>query len=1405
MSLVILILVYPFYAIASIPDTVKPWITGITTSNQPSTAGFLVAVTADSGKSFATNFYAAQKIDVFADVKPAVEDVGKQGVFYLVANYNNDWFMKNMAGEWIRWDENINNLVANTQPRLLQSTENLVVAEKLSGLAGVFKIFIGYKTQADITYSPQPFIFFVINPASLSGQQVSGVSTGVIPTKASFSSGATADSGNSFANSFDANQKVDVLVDIHTDPGQIGMQASIYLVARLNDNWYMKTETGQWSNWDRNLNNLVASINLPSINANENLLIATQLDDLPTQKPGLFNIYAGYKTAGGDLNYSPLPLEFRINPVVPPTPVCTPPQVLQDGACVTPCILPKVLQNGACELPTTCTPPQVLQDGACITPCILPKVLKNGVCELPITCTPPQVLENNVCVTPKPNLSIQINSPVTLLTVGSTPQTVKGTVSDPNAQITINGAVVANSNGQFEAAVNLDEGHNTITARAIDANGNDVSDVISLSLDMTPPYITVESPKNADTVRVNKIAVSGLINDIVRGTVAVGQAHVSVNGIAATISNRSYLAENVPLSEGENTLKIDAADNVGNTSSLSIKVSYKPLAPQHIALVSGQDQAAKIKTTLANPLAVKLVDDKDQPVTNKPVIFRVTESDGVVGAGTSDEGQATVVKTNDLGIAATPFKLGSRVGNGNQRVRATSVGFDGEVQFYATATIGTTTLVTVNSGNNQRGAINQALPQPLVVAVVDDGANVVQGAKVEFKVTQGSGKFQNDQTSIINETDSDGRATAEFTLGAEEGLDIHRVTATLQGSTVYAGFTASALKTGDAGKTSISGVVLDNQDNPLPKVTVRVDGTTRQAETDTQGQFKITEAPVGSVHLIADGSTTTAIGEWPTLAFNLVTVAGADNPLSSPIYLVKLDTINAKQVGDKDVTLTLPEVPGFALEVKAGSVTFPDGKKTGKLSVTQVNASKIPMSPPNGMQPQFIVTIQPVGAKFDPPAPLTLPNVDGHKPGAAVEMYSYDHDLEEFVAIGLGTVSTDGSVIKSNDGVGVIKAGWHCGSQPGGFGCGHDCPICQDCDKNCNCYKVSGGDPRLPPETIGDCNVLTCVDGSPKSIANIGDKPWLPPPPPPPVHLTQPIIYDSGTECKKCITVASGAGQLVVDTNKNDECCNDGSGNNSVGHICNNGSCTPVTLGKPDGKVNGKDEDLISFKTGGISVSFTGAVQSSNCEIGYEWNFTDDGKSSTEPNTTHTYTNPGEYTAIFSADCKKCSPPGIHSDVVKIKLGCPYNGELQQNQPILDLTKCPNRIPNPSHKPSYNGCGGEGASSLIPDNPMYFAHEKDLIYLSLYGTNAGNYTNACNGHDICYDTCNSDKSTCDTKFGNDMDNICYKDYADLTNLAHQYLLECLAFSSTFESVVRTQERYLHFYDSAQKEACNCCY
>ncbi|MDH5446005.1 MAG: carboxypeptidase regulatory-like domain-containing protein, partial [Gammaproteobacteria bacterium] len=399
--------------------------------------------------------------------------------------------------------------------------------------------------------------------------------------------------------------------------------------------------------------------------------------------------------------------------------------------------------------------------------------------------------------------------------------------------------------------------------------------------------------------------------------------------------------------------------------------------------------------------------------------------------------------------------------------------------------------VSVNSGNNQRGSINQPLPHPFVAVVTDSGANVIQNVQVEFAVTRGGGQFQNGSTTYTTQTDSDGRASAQLTLGTEVGMDNHRVTATLVGTSLNAGFTASAFVPADPGNTRISGVVLDNQDTPLPGVTIRVDGTTRQSVTDTQGRFTITEVPVGPVHLLADGSTTSVPGEWPTLSYNIVTIAGVDNPLSAPIYLVRLNTTNATLAGREDVEITIPEVPGFKLEVRAGSVTFPDGSREGLVSATPVNASKVPMAPPNGMQPQFIVTIQPAGTRFDPPAKITMPNVDGHLPGAQVEMYSYDHDLEEFVSIGLGTVSLDGSVIKSNTGVGIIKAGWFCSSVPIPSSCVGSCPICQGIVAACTeCQNVSD-DPRLI-DTPGDCKVPYCSNGQADTAPNLFDEPANP-------------------------------------------------------------------------------------------------------------------------------------------------------------------------------------------------------------------------------------------------------------------------------------------------------------------------
>ena len=685
--------------------------------------------------------------------------------------------------------------------------------------------------------------------------------------------------------------------------------------------------------------------------------------------------------------------------------------------------------------------------------------------------------------------TITIDTPTTLTTVGASPVHITGTVEGSPISLTVNSAPVAITNGAFQADVALEEGFNTITARMENAEGIVSTASISVSMDLTPPYLTIESHEDAQIVHTDSVTITGLVNDIVRGTIEDDQAVVTVNGVTASIANRSFMAQNVPLQTGNNTITVQGVDQVGNSGQYSISLTYQPLVGRYLEIVGGQNQSAAINSELAAPLSLKVLDDADQPVANKNVVFRVIQGSGQVGMNTPLEGQGYLATTDSNGIATTEFRLGQRAGTGNHKVRARVVGWEDEAIFYATATTALGNKLSVNTGNNQRGGIHQPLPAPFVVAVTDEGANVVHGARVRFDVSSGGGHFQNDTQSIEVLTDSDGRATAHMTLGAVTGLDKQRVTATLldvqldtEGGTpiITSGFTASGFVPGDPGQTTISGVVLDNQDNPLPGVTVRVDHTTRQAVADAEGQFKIENVPVGPVHLIADGSTATVEGEFPALSYNIVTVSGVDNPLSAPIYMVKLNMETAKWAGAEDVVITLPEVPGFKLEIPAGSVTFPDDSTEGFVSVTAVNSSKVPMAPPNGMQPQFIVTIQPTGALFDAPAKLTLPNVDSHVPGAQVEMFSYDHDLEEFVAIGLGTVSKDGTTITTNPGVGVVKAGWHCGAQPNSSGaCSSD-----DCSAGgAQCAPGgSGGDPDEDCEGTGGDSDAT--QGNPINITN---------------------------------------------------------------------------------------------------------------------------------------------------------------------------------------------------------------------------------------------------------------------------------------------------------------------------------
>jgi PKD repeat protein len=666
--------------------------------------------------------------------------------------------------------------------------------------------------------------------------------------------------------------------------------------------------------------------------------------------------------------------------------------------------------------------------------------------------------------------AVTIDSPVDLSYIAATTVSVSGSVSDPGATVTVNGVAAALSGTSFTAQnVPLIEGGNTVTATAVSTLGHVGTATVRLVRDLTPPHLAVTYPANGATVFDPAITVSGLVNDIVTGTVNAEQATVTVNGLPATVANRSFLVAGVPLVPGSNTLKVVAVDQSGNAASMSVTVQRMPPAGvPRLRVTSGDGQQGVIGTTLAQPLVLQALDGAGAPVAGRTVAFQVRGNNGSVGGA----GRVAVVTTDASGLASVSFTLGMRAGPATQIVTAAAAGFAGPATFTEGALPGPAALLVVDSGDQQVGVAGQQLPRPLVAVVADAGFNRLGGVVVDLSVAKGLGLFANGLSTLTATSDSDGRVIVPFVLDPAEGIANNVVKAQVAGlaNSPAVAFSATGWAAGPAAATSVSGVVLDHTGAPIGGVTLRILNTALIAQTDAQGQFTIAGAPVGTVILVVDGSTVNRAGSWPDLEYNMITVAGRDNTVNMPIYLLPLDLASGLPVSEtQGGTLTLPELPGFALQIAAGSVTFPGGGKSGVVSVTVVHDDKVPMVPNFGQQPRLIVTIQPAGALFDPPAQLTLPNVEGLAPGEVTEMYSFDHDLGSFVSIGPATVSDDGSVVVSNPGVGVVKAGWHCDGNPFVPATLADCPMCQQCD-GAACAPTTGG---------------SCDDGDPCTVDDI--------------------------------------------------------------------------------------------------------------------------------------------------------------------------------------------------------------------------------------------------------------------------------------------------------------------------------
>jgi flagellar hook assembly protein FlgD len=150
--------------------------------------------------------------------------------------------------------------------------------------------------------------------------------------------------------------------------------------------------------------------------------------------------------------------------------------------------------------------------------------------------------------------------------------TIEG-LTDPDAVVQLAGEpqmVPVGADGRFSLKRQLAEGSNVIQVSATDPAGNAASLTREIILVTKPPEIAISAPANDLWTNESLIIVTGAVPE---------GASLKVNGQEATVGTDGQFEREVILQEGDNILRIEATDDVGNVTSQEIIVHRKSAAP----------------------------------------------------------------------------------------------------------------------------------------------------------------------------------------------------------------------------------------------------------------------------------------------------------------------------------------------------------------------------------------------------------------------------------------------------------------------------------------------------------------------------------------------------------------------------------------------------------------------------------------------------------------------------------------------------------------------------------------------------------------------------------------------------------------------------------------------------------
>ena len=185
-------------------------------------------------------------------------------------------------------------------------------------------------------------------------------------------------------------------------------------------------------------------------------------------------------------------------------------------------------------------------------------------------------------------LEVDIESPANGALVGSSVIDVTGTVNQPSARVLVSDVIATVTSGSFTATgIRLAEGENTLLARANDDRGVIATASQTVTLDTTPPALTILSPPERSTFADAVVSIVATVTDASPVTCRANDAALSVDAGSVTGA--------VALASGANVVVLTCTDAAGNAAQRSLTL-YRDDDPLRVASVDPPNGAVDVST-----------------------------------------------------------------------------------------------------------------------------------------------------------------------------------------------------------------------------------------------------------------------------------------------------------------------------------------------------------------------------------------------------------------------------------------------------------------------------------------------------------------------------------------------------------------------------------------------------------------------------------------------------------------------------------------------------------------------------------------------------------------------------------------------------------------------------------------